>query len=112
MASGIPLEPADVDEAREHLALSLAQPQGTRIVDPPTSVQRNGKTLATARYVHKTGDLWESAVVLMPGGDTGAPAEMLRIDAVLHARATEAWHGLATEIAASATPNDGVGSHH
>ena len=104
MANGIPLEPADADEAREHLELSLAQPQGTRTVDPPTSVQRNGKTLATARYVRKTGELWESAVVLMPGGDSGAPAEMLRIDAVLHARASQAWHGLAAEIAASATP--------
>jgi len=109
MASGIPLQQADLDEAQHHLELLLAQPEGTRPLDPPTSVQRNGKTLATARYVHKTGELWESAVVLMPAGDGGAPAEMLRIDTLLYARASQAWHGLSTEIAASATPSDRAG---
>ena len=111
LASGIPLEPAELEEAREHPELLLAQPEATRTIDPPTSMRRDGRTLATARYVHKTGDLWESALVLMPDGDHGAPAEMLRIDAVLHARASQAWHGLATEIAASATPNNGAGRH-
>ena len=109
MAGEIPLERADLDEAQGHLELMLARPEGTRILEPPTRVQRNGKTLAAARYVRETGELWESTVVLMPGHDSGGSAEMLRIDALLHARATEAWHGLATDIAASATPSDGAG---
>ena len=39
----------------------------------------------------------------------GYLAEMLRIDTLLYARASQAWHGLSTEIAASATPSDRAG---
>ena len=104
MATEIPVGEPGLDEAREHLDALLSQrPEGTGIVEPPTRVQRSGLTVVESRYVHRTGGLWESAVVLI-AGDTGrSAAEILRIDVLLHAGASGAWRGLATEVAASAS---------
>jgi rhomboid protease GluP len=110
LATEIPLGELPPGEAREHLDTFLGkQPDGTRIVEPPTRVQRREVTVVEARYIHKTGGLWESAVVLIPGGDTGGPAEILRVDVVLHARTGGPWRGLATAVAASANATDAAG---
>ena len=104
MATESPVDETALDEVREHLdALLSKRPEGTRIVEPPTRVQRSGLTVIEARYVHRTGSLWESAVVLIPGDTSGSSAEILRIDVLLHAGASGAWRGLATEVAASAS---------
>jgi hypothetical protein len=111
MAAETPLGEAAPDEAREHLDALLPQPEGTRILEPPARVLRNGATLAAARYVHQTGRLWESAVTLIPRGDAGTATEILRIDVLLHPGASGAWRGLAVEVAASATATDGAERH-
>ena len=99
-ASGNPaVEPAHLLDA-----LLSQRPEGTGIVEPPTRVQRSGLTVVESRYVHRTGGLWESAVVLIAGNTGGSAAEILRIDVLLHAGASGAWRGLATEVAASAAP--------
>ena len=84
------------EKARQHPDTLLGSPpEDTRIVEPPALVQHGDVTVVAARYAHKSGTQWESAVALPPA------SPLVRIDVLLHPDARPAWRGLAAQIAAS-----------